>query len=1063
MPVLLFNAPAGAGKTSYILEQARHAAASLNHEVHICVPTHLQAQAIRTRLAQMGGVIGVHVLTFDRLVAACLDATGTAVSEISEPVQYRLLQALINNLPLTHYQSLTDKPGFITILQRLIAEWKSAQIDPYDLRHAFQTLGNEPRLVELVGIYIAYQEQLHMHDWVDNEGRHWVAVEALAAQPYAAANWPYLFIDGFDDFTPIQLTLLEILGQRVGQMVIALTGTTDGSPLYPRFAQTCRLVEQALHIQAQPLPQEPFGNPLWQELSGRLFQRESTSPIATGTALTLMEAPDMPGEVRQALRWLKTRIVQDGYHPAQVALLARDITVYRPFIRSIAQEMGIPLRLAHGLPLFQSPVIVALLNLLRLVLPDAQGQPILPRPDVISAWRSPYFNWHDCRVTPDGPFIGLQADDSERLDAAARFGRVLGGVMQWQEAFTLLIASGAEADDAEDEERLAQSPPQVPTGERAARLQTRFRRFLERLTPPPTGTFRDYVRWLEILIGPDPALAGPYPQPAPTSLGVLAQVRANPTTAEEDLAALQTFKEVLRGLVWAEDALGGEAQPPLVSYSQFMSELLSAVQANTYRSPLLPNQPAILVANLLEARGLSFRAVAVMGLGEGSFPQPVREDAFLRDQDRSQLRQQFGFRLDPSTSSAEREFFYETLTRARDQLLFTRPRLADTGAEWVASPFWHTLRQLTGLEPTPTTGSQDAAASWPEWLNWLAQQPASQQTEVLAWLEAHNPTLATSWQIATQLFQSRLAETASPWNGDLTSLAETLATRFGPEHIWSLSRLEQIQTCAHFFFTSHLLKLEARLEPALGLDMRQLGSLYHALFEKVYAKPEQLPDPESEALISFVTELAQPIFAAAPRRYGFREAAWWGHTQQEIIGNVVTSIRALAASEGFVPIGLEMKFGLTDNPLVIPGPEGNQDQLQIRGVVDRVDQNPAGEIRIIDYKLGGSSSFTAKDLERGRKLQLPLYALAMQEALQLGKVVDGFYWHVTKSEASKLTLSTFGNSVADAISTALTHAWAAVHQVRQGNFGPTPPAEGCPSYCPAQAYCWHYRPKRGEH
>ncbi len=69
----LYLAPTGAGKTSYVLELAHLAAASLNHEIRICVPTHLQAQAIRARLAHMGGAIGIHVLTFDRLVSDCLE------------------------------------------------------------------------------------------------------------------------------------------------------------------------------------------------------------------------------------------------------------------------------------------------------------------------------------------------------------------------------------------------------------------------------------------------------------------------------------------------------------------------------------------------------------------------------------------------------------------------------------------------------------------------------------------------------------------------------------------------------------------------------------------------------------------------------------------------------------------------------------------------------------------------------------------------------------------------------------------------------------------------------
>ena len=106
----------------------------------------------------------------------------------------------------------------------------------------------------------------------------------------------------------------------------------------------------------------PTNRPILHHLASRLFQPGPPKPITPGPPVTLIEATDIPDEVRHALRWLKARIVQDGYHPTQVALLARDIGPYRPFIRQIAQEMGIDLRLADGSPLGQSPVIVALLG-----------------------------------------------------------------------------------------------------------------------------------------------------------------------------------------------------------------------------------------------------------------------------------------------------------------------------------------------------------------------------------------------------------------------------------------------------------------------------------------------------------------------------------------------------------------------------------------------------------------------------------------------------------------------------------------------------------------------------
>ncbi len=118
----------------------------------------------------------------------------------------------------------------------------------------------------------------------------------------------------------------------------------------------------------------------------------------------------------------------------------------------------------------------------------------------------------------------------------------------------------------------------------------------------------------------------------------------------------------------------------------------------------------------------------------------------------------------------------------------------------------------------------------------------------------------------------------------------------------------------------------------------------------------------------------------------------------------------------------------------------------------------SGHIRIVDYKLAGKSSYTKKHLEKGQRLQLPLYAIAAQQTLRLGPIADGFYWHVVSAEASSLSLASFG--VQEAIDTAEYHAHVAIAAIQDGDFAPQPPDGGCPSYCPALSFCWMAQPAR---
>jgi hypothetical protein len=136
------------------------------------------------------------------------------------------------------------------------------------------------------------------------------------------------------------------------------------------------------------------------------------------------------------------------------------------------------------------------------------------------------------------------------------------------------------------------------------------------------------------------------------------------------------------------------------------------------------------------------------------------------------------------------------------------------------------------------------------------------------------------------------------------------------------------------------------------------------------------------------------------------------------------------------------------------------DHFHLRGLIDRVDQDPTGGVRVIDYKTAGPSRFRDSAVRRGDILQLPLYALAARDALGMGEPRDGFYWHVRSAECSPFTLAGFEGGPEGAIGCAVARAWEAVRGARAGHFVPCPPDGGCPSYCPAAGFCWHMRTRR---
>jgi ATP-dependent helicase/nuclease subunit B len=489
---------------------------------------------------------------------------------------------------------------------------------------------------------------------------------------------------------------------------------------------------------------------------------------------------------------------------------------------------------------------------------------------------------------------------------------------------------------------------------------------------------------------------------------------------------VQAFKDALRGLVLSEATLG-EALP--IDYRTFMSELRGAVEAMSYSPD--GNGAGIFTASVLDARGLSFRAVALLGLSEGEFPQAEREGVLLRETDRAVLRER-GLSIEPKLRGDEVTFFYQAVTRAADRLLLTRPYLAPDGQPWESSPYWAQVTQLIDHPIVRKVRPEDAldpaeAASPIEWTQ------ATRQFDQYV-------------QHSVEVLRARLAdEASSEHEGALPQLASILQQRYTPAHGWSASRLEMYGTCPFAFYIAHTLQLEPRTPPEEGYDARILGSMLHKILEEVY----QHDDP-----LSVLPAEAHKVFATAPIDYGFRPSALWDAQQCEFEEALRETITALgAASEGFTPRHFEQKFGMGNPPLIVRADDGTE--IRLHGYIDRLDVDQHGCLRVIDYKASGSA-ISAKDLGAGKRLQLPLYALAAQDALQLGTVASGFYWHILQGKASSFKLEKYPDGIDAAFKLVQQHVSNHVRNIRAGQFQPVPPEDGCPSYCPAVAFCWRY-------
>ena len=1052
-------APAGAGKTSWAIQHTKELASNLNDSPRVVVPTGLQAREFQRRLAQAGGAIGVKVKTFGEISGEILTLAEVYATRISETTQGRLLLEIVDQSELVYFAGIKTTPGFIQVALEFIRELKSGGIKPVQFAAAVKGIKGGPRLVELALIYSSYQKELQKRKWTDSVGETWMAAEELEANPGLCSSWNSLIIDGFDDFSPIQLRMVQSFGKQIPELIITLTGEDDGSirPLvHKRFNRTLSLLSDTLSFDTILLngndqkidDQYPVSR-----LERILFRMEEE--VIPGDGLIRMIAvPDREAEVRAALRWIKSLILKKGIKPGQAALLMRNLEPYRAIIPRIAIEYGIPVQIQGGFALSENPAVAGLLGLLKVMQP---GKSNLNWRGVVEAWRSPYFGW-EIKGVGDGHQISFdnQLEDADKLGRISRWGSVIQGYQQWEEAFSLLKKGGLV--DEEYSKETPSPPDEIASDSGISSLWIKFQAFVQNFTPPTGDNFiREYVSWVEDILGVG------QDQNFHSGIGVIQKIFLGPPDlAQRDLEAIRILQKIFREFVWAENALNGKR----VSFNQFLESLESIIRRSSYH-PQENELGAVFCADITEARGIPFKAVVVFGLGEGEFPQTIKEDPFLRDVDRMRLQAEYGLPLRQSTDSAEAEYFYEAITRARSELLLTRPRIADNGAPWQPSPFWEEILRCVNIEPVLYTSRSlpplDEAASEAEFFEIIS---TSENKSAWGWASLKYPEICSQILQAQKILISRVFKSdrsGNLYNGGLRDLNSVFASRNPANQVWSASRLETYQTCPYYYFLSRVLGLEKMNPPQDGLDARQLGNIYHHILENLYQ--EAVKKPDLQKLQQALPGVAELVFEQAPRKEGFRKTAWWIYTQEEIISNLQQSLIVLETLDPeYKFYKAEQSFGIKNSPEPALRIKTSQGEFFLRGFIDRVDKNKTGALRIIDYKTSAPFGFTNQAVREGKKLQLPLYALAAERALNLGKIGEGFYFHVRSAQPSGFKLSSFRinrkKGPEAAIEIAVEKSWAAVQAIREGAYQPVAPENGCPEYCPGADFCWQYRAQR---
>lgn len=943
----------------------------------------LEQQLLST--ADLAGYTRLSIVSFESLARLILDRTGRpAPSVLSDEGQVMVLRGLLSrqrdNLKL--FRASARLTGFALQLREVLSELQHAGLTPTALDNLalqLQDQGLRGKLQDLAFLLEGYLRWLDTHELQDPEAVLKAAAESLRENGAAAFRLAALWVDGFAEFSPLELDLLAAVLPYCKQATLtfcldrtpsrnvswlshwtvterafescrkrfaSLSGFTPAIQLLPGGAPTNRFSQSPVfqHLRDcwdAPQPyKEPNAPPdALAGNSGTLFS-VAAKPDQLRNALTMVQCVDREAEAVMAAREI-LKFVHRGGRFREISVLVRDLEPYYQIVRRVFGRYEIPFFLDRRESVSHHPLAELTRSALRVVT----------------------FGWQqeDWFAALKSGLVRLPEEEIDLLENEA-------------------LARGWKGHSWLERLRLKDTPKSPQDAERLQKLGARLEKIRQE-TVPPFKTFGNALAAVRNRpTGPQlaAALAELW-----ESLGVQQQLQ-NWSDAERPRGAWQS-NAALHETVWNQmNAWLENAELAFATEALLLREWLPILEAGLTGLSVGIIPPAldqVLVGAVDRSRTPEVKLAIVLGLNEGVFPAKPQSGRLLTDADRVEL-EQYEVALGPNARrqlGRERYLGYIACTRARERLVLTWASVDAAGVPLNPSSLIPHLRRLF-----PALAIEQASSS-------VSLGEAQHASELVGTLLRADGAPDSAWkdQVQQILFASvpGLATTAGglgsfTFRPDQDVLAPELAERlYGPALRTSVSRMEQFAACPFRFFIHSGLRAEER--KLFQLDAKEQGTfqhevlaLFHQLLHREGKRWRDITPEEGRALVGkiafgLMTDFRQGLLQTSEQaRFTARVLT---ESLQEFVEILIVWMRE---QYQFDPVAVELPFGNDGAAAWSLELEGGK-RLEVYGRIDRIDlYREPGNNRalcvVLDYK-SSEKQLDALLVQHGLQLQLLTY------------------------------------------------------------------------------------------
>lgn len=985
---------AGTGKSASMLDYIKNEMKQdpLGDPIILIAPTQstFQLEQAFVNDPELNGSLRTEVLHFERLSHRVFQEVGGFTEQrlskaAMEMMIYHIVQQHESELKL--YRSQSRYYGFSEKLAEQIQDFKKYSVTPEHLEqfiseHQLQT--RTQHKLEDISLIYRHLEARMSGEFITTEDSLEQFIDQMSQSEWLKRA--EIFIDGFHNFSTLEYRMIEALVQHAKKVTVLLTtdGNQDQFSLFRKPSEVLAHLEDiASHLnielnKTQFSHRYRFENEELKHLESD-FDALQMTPQGHSNAVEILESSSMREEVNELARRILRDVRDHQLRFQDIAILYRDES-YAYLFDSIFPLYDIPFNIDTKKSMSHHPIMEMIRSLIEVIQSKWNINAMLRlfKTDILTSQlkNSSYLiDLLENFVLERGVYGKRWLDEDifnvEQFNKMGRKSHAL--TPEERETYEEVIRLKNNVID------------KVLYFEKAMSEATTVRDF--------ATAFYESMEYFEL------------PNQLMTERDELDVAGAH-QQAEEIDQIWNGFIQILDDLVTVFDAQD-------MTLKQFLEVFdIGLEQLEFVMIPQTLDQVSIGTMDL--AKVDNKQHVYMVGMNDGSLPQPVSSSSLITDEEKKYFEQNAYIELSPTSDILQMDeafVCYIAMTRARQKVTFSYSLMGNSGDEKEISPFLSQIKDMYHhLEITNIHQEHE------EQPISLMQHVHQTKIELFDALRAEDVDIR--WLDAYQVIRDdeRLNQgldyliTSLTYDNETIQLNESLTQElYGKTINASVSRFEGYQQCPFKHYASHGLRLNERTK--YELQNFDLGDIFHSVLKHISDRVEGDFKNLDRKKIRALTEEALEMILPKVQFNLLNSSAYYKYLSRRIGSIVETTLSALKYQTGFskfVPQRFETGFRKSpknkEELVAQPLHTKQAIPINIRGQIDRIDTYTKGDhsyVNIIDYK--SSTSSATLDLTKvyyGLQMQMMTYmdiVLQNQERLGLTDIVKPgglLYFHV---------------------------------------------------------------------